>query len=129
MQTVLKSFFIKITIFTLVVSSFQFLLYSFYSAKYYTTAWPFLIMFFFVFTAFMHYRLLKATQGRPQKFIFSFMMFTTVKILLYLGLILIYVLLNRADAAAFILAFLLNYFLFTIFEIISVLKFLKTENS
>ena len=129
MQTIFKDFLYKIIVFTLIVSILEFGLYTLIPERFITSSWPYIIIFFFGFTLFMHHHLLKATQGKPQKFIFTFMMFTTIKILLYLALILVYVLLNRADAVAFIMAFFVNYFLFTLFEIIAVLKFLQKEKT
>lgn len=129
MQTIFKGFLYKIIVFTLIVSAVEFGLYTLIPDQFITAMWPYIIIFFFGFTLFMHHNLLKATQGKPQKFIFTFMMFTTIKILLYLALILVYVLLNRTDAVAFIIAFFVNYFLFTLFEILAVLKFLQKEKS
>ncbi|MCK5776320.1 MAG: hypothetical protein KAH25_09090, partial [Bacteroidales bacterium] len=70
-----------------------------------------------------------STEGRPQKFIFTFMLMTTIKLLMYLAIILIYALFNKEDALGFIGAFFLNYFIFTIFEIVEIMKYLKIQKS
>lgn len=124
MQQSFNSFLKKIVIFTIIIAVLEYILSTQIPAHFVSNSWPVIILFFLAFTIIMHRYLLKSTEGRPQKFIFSFMMMTTIKILLYLGVILIYVLINRADASAFIGAFFLNYFLFTGFEISSVVKFL-----
>ena len=125
MQQAFNTFLKKITIYTVVLAVLQYVLTTQIPAAYVSNAWPVVILFFFAFTVLMHRFLLKSTEGRPQKFIFSFMMITTIKILLYLGIILVYVLVNKPDAVAFIGVFFLNYFLFTGFEISSVMKFLE----
>ena len=125
MQQAFNTFLKKITIYTVVLAVLQYVLSTQIPAAYVSSAWPVVILFFFAFTVLMHRFLLKSTEGRPQKFIFSFMMITTIKILLYLGIILVYVLVNKPDAVAFIGVFFLNYFLFTGFEISSVMKFLE----
>lgn len=125
MQQEFKVFLNRIVIFTIIVAVLEFILSTQMPTPYVSNSWPVIILFFFAFTVLMHRYLLRSTEGRPQKFIFSFMMITTIKILLYLGIILVYVLLNRPDAVAFIAAFFLNYFLFTGFEISSVVKFLN----
>ena len=125
MQKSLKVFLNKIVIFTVIVFIIEYILSTQLASHLVTNSWPIIILFFFAFTLLMHRYLLKSTEGRPQKFTFSFMLVTTVKILLYLGIILIYVLLNKPDAVPFIFAFFFNYFLFTAFEISAVLKFLK----
>jgi len=125
MQQAFNTFLKKITIYAVVLAALQYILSTQIPAVYVSNAWPVVILFFFAFTVLMHRFLLKSTEGRPQKFIFSFMMITTIKILLYLGIILVYVLVNKPDAVAFIGVFFLNYFLFTGFEISSVMKFLE----
>ncbi len=124
MQQALKIFIKKIVIFTIIIAALEFYLSTQLPDHLVSDSWPVIILFFLAFTVLMHRFLLKSTEGRPQKFIYSFMMMTTIKILLYLGIILIYVLVNRPDAVAFIAAFFLNYFLFTGFEIASVVQFL-----
>ena len=125
MQLAFNVFFKKIVIFTIIIVVLEYILSTQIPPNLVSNAWPVIILFFLAFTVLMHRYLLKSTEGRPQKFIFSFMMITTIKILLYLGVILIYILINRPDAVAFIAAFFLNYFLFTGFEISSVVKFLE----
>ena len=125
MQQALKVFINKIVIFTIIIAALQFFLTTQLPNHLVSNSWPVIILFFLAFTVLMHRFLLKSTEGRPQKFIYSFMMITTIKILLYLGIILVYVLVNRPDAVAFIAVFFLNYFLFTGFEISSVVKFLE----
>jgi len=129
MQADFKIFLRKIIIFTLIVSLIQFLLFMQLPERFVSDALAVIILFFFGFTTIMHRYLLKSTEGRPQKFIFTFMLMTTVKLLMYLSIILIYVVFNRDDALGFIGAFLLNYFIFTIFEIIEIMKYLKIQKS
>lgn len=112
----------NILIYTIIIAILEWLLSMQLEEKWVSNSWPFIILFFVSFTIIMHRYLLKATEDQPKKFVFAFMMFTTVKILLYLGVILVYVFINRADAVAFIMAFFLNYFLFTAFELTAVLK-------
>lgn len=129
MQIDFKIFLKKIIVFTLIVSLLQYVLALQLPERFISSAVPVIILFFFAFTTIMHHYLLKSTEGRPQKFIFTFMLMTTVKLLMYLSIILIYVLLNKDDAVAFIGAFFLNYFVFTIFEIIEIMKNLKIQKS
>jgi hypothetical protein len=69
--------------------------------------------------------LLKAASESPKKFIMSFMTLSGVRLFGYLIVILIYALLKREAALGFTLLFLVMYFLFTAFEVIALLKFLK----
>ena len=126
---ILKKFLKKLLIFTVIVSVLQYLLATQIPEKFISNALPIIILFFFSFTAIMHRYLLISTEGRPQKFIFTFMLMTTIKLLMYLAIILIYSLFNKEDALGFIGAFFLNYFIFTIFEIVEIMKYLKIQKS
>jgi len=129
MQQSFTIFLKKISLFTIIIALLQYVGSTQLEAKWVSEAWPFVILFFLSFTIIMHRYLLKSTQGNPKKFVYSFLMITTVKILLYLGVILVYVLLNRADAVAFIIVFFVNYFLFTSFELTTVMKLIKKTKS
>jgi len=86
------------------------------------------IFFFFVsLTAAIHYFLVKASQQRIAKFTTNFMLATTIKLMLYLFFILIYVFTHRQRAVPFLFFFLSLYFLFTVFEVVALLKLLKKK--
>lgn len=125
MQQEFKLFLRKIIVFTIIIAIAQYIGSTLLPIKFVSNSWPFLLLFFLAFNIIMHRYLLISTEGKPKKFIFSFLLFTTIKILLYLGVILVYVLLNQPDAVAFIAVFFVNYFLYTIFEISAVLKILN----
>jgi len=125
MQKAFLQFLKGIIVFTLILFTLEFISSSQINEKWVSSSWPFVVIFFLAFTIVMHYQLLKSTEGNPKKFVFTFLLMTTVKILLYLAVILIYSMFNRPDAMAFILAFFLNYFFFTIFELSAVMKLMK----
>jgi len=126
---IFKKFLTKFVIFTIIVSLLQYALTTQMPDKFVSSALPIIILFFFSFTAIMHRYLLMSTEGRPQKFVFTFMLMTTIKLLMYLAIILIYSLFNKEDALGFIGAFFINYFIFTIFEIVEIMKYLKILKS
>lgn len=97
--------------------------------NYVSVAWPAIIIFFFVLTRYVHQFLMKKSDGNQGKFINAFMLSTTIKLLLYLSIIVIYVLINRNDAIGFIVSFFVCYLIFTVFEIISILSYLRGTNS
>lgn len=128
MQQSLIVFVKRIFIFSLVVAGLEYIASTQIESKWLSNSWPFIILFFFSFTVVLHRQLLKSTESNPKKFVFTFLMLTTIKILLYLAVILVYVLINRDDALGFILAFFTNYFLFTVFELSAIMNLLKTNN-
>lgn len=130
MQQSLTLFFKRILIFSIIIAGLEYLATTLLDPKWVSASWPFIIVFFLSFTVLMHRQLLKSTEGNPKKFVYTFLMMTTVKILLYLAVILIYVMINREDAVGFIVAFFINYFLFTAFELSAVMKLMgkATQN-
>lgn len=129
MKETFQKFIKNLVIFTLIIAAFQYWASLQLDPKWISNSWPFVILFFLSFTILMHRYLLKSTEGNSKKFVFAFLMMTTIKILLYLGVILVYVLLNRADAVAFIIIFFINYFLFTGFELTIIMKMLNKAKS
>jgi hypothetical protein len=84
--------------------------------------------YFSIITLFFHLGVEQTTKSRPQVFIRYFMAATTIKLLMHLGIIVIFSILNRIIATQFILTFLAMYFLFTIFEVVFVWKRVKIKN-
>jgi hypothetical protein len=87
------------------------------------------IGFIWVITCVFHYFLIKAVYQQPKSFNRVFMMQTTARLLLYLTCILVYILLFKEYAMQFALVFLASYFIFAVFEVLSVLKFVKNNNA
>jgi len=125
MQQAFSVFLKRIIIFAVIIGVVEYLISTQINPLWISNSWPFIILFFLSFTILLHRQLLKSTKGQPKKFVYSFLMMTTIKILLYLAIILVYVMLNRADAIGFIIAFFVNYFLFTAFELTAVMKLLR----
>ncbi|HKK11144.1 MAG TPA: hypothetical protein VJ939_09915 [Bacteroidales bacterium] len=82
-----------------------------------------LIPYFIIISAIVHYYLLKSSEkGNPRKFVTRFMGTTTIKLMIYLATMLVYVLLNRESALQFVIAFFVFYLVYTIFEVVLFLK-------
>jgi hypothetical protein len=80
-------------------------------------------------TALVHYFLMKKANGRVQGFIPSFMLTTTLKLMVYFFLILAYAFTHRSEAAFFIVCFFCLYVVYTVIEITAILGFLNKEKS
>jgi hypothetical protein len=68
-------------------------------------------------TGLVHLFLLRAAQKDPKAFIKGFMAASAIKIFVYLGFLVIFVLFMRVNAVVFIAEFAAFYFIFTIFEV------------
>ncbi|MBU0763798.1 MAG: hypothetical protein KJ607_03070 [Bacteroidetes bacterium] len=86
---------------------------------------PYVLVFFYIITCGLHYVLLRITRLKPDKFVTYFMMITTIKLLFYMIVMIVYLFFDREGAVVFLLVFLFLYILFTVFEVLSLLSFLK----
>jgi len=125
MDSTLHQFSKKIILISLLIALLTFGLNYIISTNLISSSWPILILFFLSISLLVHRFLLKKSSENHGKFINAFLLTTTVKLLLFLAVILIYVLLNRDDAIGFILTFFAYYLIYTSFEIFSILKILR----
>jgi hypothetical protein len=73
--------------------------------------------YFAVLTLAFHAGLEAAAKGRPQVFIRYYMGATSFKLLIHLGVILVFAFTNKDLAVKFIVSFLIYYFFFTVFDV------------
>lgn len=118
----------KLLIYSFILAIAGFLTASFLPEPYITPALPYLFFFFFSVTLIVHLILLKVSQKKGSGFINFFMLLTFGKLLFFLTIILIYALLNRADAVRFILSFFVLYVFFTAFEVVLSLSHTKQND-
>jgi len=88
---------------------------------------PFIILYFFVFSLIQHSALVKAKDKSPMAFNTSFMAWFSIKLFLNLTIIVAFVLLNKPEALSFVLYFSACYIFFTVFEVTSLVKSLKSK--
>jgi hypothetical protein len=81
--------------------------------------------FFIIVTALIHIVLVKSSEQSPRKFITNFMALSGAKLFVYLMVIVIYALLKGKAALGFVILFLVLYFLYSIFEVVTLLKHFK----
>jgi hypothetical protein len=92
------------------------------SPQYVTPTLPFLLIFHTAATLISFLYIHKKTEKAPNKFINVYLTNTTVKLLLYLAILIIYGIYNIADAVNFIVSFFILYLIFTVFEVFNLLK-------
>jgi hypothetical protein len=88
---------------------------------YTTPALPFLFFFFIACSLVSYHYLLRSMTERLIRFVNTFLLLTVVKLFLYAGVMIAYVLLNKADAVPFMLSFFILYLAYTIFEVVKIL--------
>ena len=85
-------------------------------------ALPFLIFFFLGTSLLSFYYLLQTIDKRFIKFVNTFLLTIIIKLALYIGVMILYVFVNRKDAIPFILGFFVLYLCYTIFEAVCIIK-------
>lgn len=85
-------------------------------------------LFFFITTLGMHY-IINRKPKEPKEFIFIYLALSMGRLLLCLFFVLIYSFLNKTSSLAFACHFMIQYLLFTLFEISSLLNSIKQNNS
>lgn len=121
----LRFFSIKLVLFSLITMGIVLLWQNYAPERFQTNLGWFIWGFFMVATALIHFLLIKASEKSPKKFITHFMAITGIKLFLYLIIVLIYVLLKGKAALGFIVLFLVFYLLYSVFEIVTLLRHFK----
>jgi len=92
-------------------------------SKYATPALPYILLFFFLLTQYSIIYVLRKPQDASEKnFIVKYMITRVVKLLLMLVFLVLYLIFNKEDRWNFAGAFLIIYFLYSIFEIVTLKK-------
>ena len=107
----------------LVVASL--LLIRFMPALSITPSFLYIIIFIYSFTLVVFRLLLKGQQDKMSHFVNLFLLVNFGKLVVYIIVMFVYAFLNRPDAVPFILTFFAYYFVFTLYEIISLLQVKK----
>ncbi|MBK6446727.1 MAG: hypothetical protein IPG90_16135 [Bacteroidetes bacterium] len=122
----MKNYLIQFGIFAGVIALVLFLTGNFiFPGKVDGTSWA-IYFYFVILTVLFHVGLLRSAKGRPQVFVRYYIGTTTLKLMLHLGILVLYVLFNKPDAMHFIVTFMIFYFLFTTFEVVLVWKKFRT---
>ena len=116
-----QKFILRLTILSLVLGILVYLLNHFLPAGIIPPAMPYLIILFYLITAIVHYILLRITAMNPRKFVGYFMLATTLKLMSYLVVIVVYVFNVKEGILPFILSFFALYIVYTVYEVITIL--------
>ena len=93
-----------------------------------SSALPFLVLFFIATSLLSFYYLLQATGRRFIKFVNTFLLTIIIKLFLYAGVMIAYVLINRNDTIPFMLGFFILYLCYTIFEAACIIRYTQPAN-
>lgn len=125
MNSSVKTFLLKLTIFSIFTSSILFIWQKYAAERFQSDFMWLLWVFFFLSTAFIHYVLLSVAEKDPKRFVGYYLGITAMKLFGYLIIITIYALIQREAALGFTLWFMALYFLYSGFEVVMLLKHFK----
>jgi hypothetical protein len=123
-----QNFLLYLGIYTSVIIMAGFFLFQYFPEKQPVHIY-YLYLFFFVITALSHYLLLSSTSKRQQRFPAYFMGVTAFKLFTSMALIIVYALMYPPEAKKFLVGFFILYVLYTAFEIIHLLKYLRHQKN
>ena len=85
-------------------------------------ALPFIIIFHAVLTFLSFLLIVKKTESAPKKFVSVYLGNTTFKLIIFMAILFIYALTNIHEAVNFIISFFIIYVIYTIFEVINLVR-------
>ncbi|MDR2036785.1 MAG: hypothetical protein LBQ60_02560 [Bacteroidales bacterium] len=127
MEKELQRFFINMLVLLILIISVSQLLFSVFFETYDFPGRILCIGFIWLVTCVSYYWLMKTVVKHPKSFNRIFMLQTSLKLFLYLISIVVYLLLFKGYALQFVALFLVTYLIFAIFEVVSILKFVKKD--
>jgi hypothetical protein len=89
-------------------------------------AFPCIVLYFYILNALQHFSMLRSSASNPRVFHTNFMMWFSVKLFLNLTIVLVYILADKAHAIGFVGFFGGCYVIYTIFEVASLFKILRS---
>ena len=110
-----KKFLLQEVILIIVIVIFSLIVFQTILKSYYIPEFWMLLGVISVLTGFFHYSQLQIQEKQGSKFTNRFMMFSGIKMMIYLALITSYSFLNPSKAASFLISFFVLYILFTTF--------------
>ena len=117
----------RILIFSIVLGLFATGIRFLAPSRYITPTLPWLFVFFIAVTITGYYFILRSANTKFIRFINSYLIVTVVKLILFIGVIFLYLLNNRQDAAAFAISFFVLYLCYMIFEVINLVSYFKSS--
>jgi len=127
MTYLIKKYFTWLAVFSLTVFIAGVFVFYYPLSEYYLPVYLLVLLFFVVITGGMHFILLSASNKNPSKFNNYFLIATTVKLIIYMIFIMVYLYLNRKNAIPFLLVFFITYLLYTTFESISITRQIRKK--
>lgn len=113
----MKNFILKLTAVTIGIALIAGLVFLFFLPDYYIDVLPFLLLFFFIVTLFVHSYQLKLAKKDIGKFARSNMLITFLKLVLYSIFAVVYIAIDSTNAVVFVICLFVIYSVFSFVEV------------
>ena len=125
MSDAVLKFIVKICLFTLTIFAISSVLFYTVLDTIHLAVFPYQLLLIAAVTTIGHLWVIRAADQNTMKFTTAFMASVTLKLLIYLFFMLIYLWIDRSQVIPFVLSFMILYILFAIFEVTQILNFIK----
>ena len=123
-----RKFILKISLFTLIVFVIVSILFSTVLKNWFLPSYPYQLLLIALVTSIGHLLIINASEQNSRKFSTAFLASVTLKLMIYLTFLLVFLLIDHSQVIPFVLTFIIFYVLFTVFEVIEVLNFIKKQS-
>lgn len=123
----LKKFILREILFAAILGVIAYILFQTILKEYYLPVFWILFVVILILTTFFHFSVLQAGNKELSKFSSKFMMFTGIKMIIYLFIIVFYAFAYPENAKIFLISFLILYSVFTAFEVILIVSYFKKK--
>lgn len=118
----MKKFVVNIILISVILLIIGWVIFSMVIPQYYLPVLPFILMFFVVSSVAIHAYQLQFSKKDTAKFTRSNMIITFLKLFLYSAVAIIYIAVDTQNAKIFVICFILLYVIFSVFEVLSLMK-------
>jgi hypothetical protein len=120
-------FAITLLFIALIITALGYGLFLFLIPQHYFPYFPVIPSFLLVVTFLVHVYLIRSSENNPRKFTAKYLGAMGLKMLIYLVFLVIFLFIDVVHAIPFLVSFLVTYAAFTMYEVISILNFLKKD--
>ena len=122
-----RRFIFTLLFIALVITTLGYCLFLFFIPQYYFPHFPVIPAFLLVVTFTVHIYLIKSSENNPRKFTSKYLGAMGLKMFIYLVFLVVFLFIDNAHAVPFLVSFLVTYAAFTLYEVISILNYLKKD--
>jgi hypothetical protein len=94
---------------------------------FFLVVFPFVLVFYYVSTLVLHRYMLKITRSDVSRFSFRFMILSFLKMFIYIVFGVLYIVFDESNAVTFLIAYLVLYVAYAIFEVRSVMRLINEK--